>query len=124
MLVLGYRLLLNSPIGVRAGSSHSGGTAQHLARLVFLPSGVGLVGSSGMPVALAIRVRFGVRRNVMVPVSRHCLAATTCTESAFLGSLVLKVIILAYIAHVPDEAVARSYIPDAALATHRSVLFR
>ena len=30
------RLLLNSPIGVRAGSSHSGGTSQHLAGLVCL----------------------------------------------------------------------------------------
>ena len=30
------RLLLNSPIGARAGSSHSGGTSQHLAGLAFL----------------------------------------------------------------------------------------
>ena len=30
------RLLLNSSIGVRAGSSHSGGTSQHLAGLAFL----------------------------------------------------------------------------------------
>ena len=34
------RLLLNSSIGVRAGSSHSGGTSQHLAGLVFLLVGV------------------------------------------------------------------------------------
>ena len=39
------------------------------------------------------------------------------------GSLVLKVIILAYIAHVLEEAFARSYIPDAVLATHRLGLF-
>ena len=32
--------------------------------------------------------------------------------------------ILENIAHVPEEAFARSYIPDAALATHRSVLSR
>ena len=36
------RLSWNSPIGMRAGSSHSGGTSQHLAGLVYLSVGVGL----------------------------------------------------------------------------------
>ena len=41
----------------------------------------------------------------------YCLVATAFTEPAFLRSLLVKVI---------EEAFARSYIPDAALETHRS----
>ena len=57
------RLLLNSPIGVRAGSSHSGGTLPHLAGLVCLFLGVGLDSlwiRTGTP---TVRVRFANMHN-------------------------------------------------------------
>ena len=57
------RLLLNSPIGVRAGSSHSGGTSQHLAGLLFQVGRVGLAPvwiRTGTP---TVRVRFANMHN-------------------------------------------------------------
>ena len=57
------RLLLNSSIGVRAGSSHSGGTSQHLAGLLFRVVRVGLASMwirTGTP---TVRVRFANMHN-------------------------------------------------------------
>ena len=86
----GFRLSWNSLVGVRAGSSRSRVISQHLARLVFLPSGVGPVRLSVTPWAPVIRVRFGVTRDVLVPVSTHCLVPSACIEPAEWAQSVIR----------------------------------